>query len=119
MGNNHKIEKGLGASTDPELISEIAREMNISTIEAKTFINIFIDKVCMCLKNNRVVNIRRLGRFYLTRRKKMKFITFQGKKVEIPVLLSVKFRPSHSIRSVVNQEVASFKSRTISNEKLS
>jgi len=99
---NFKIEKGIGSKTDPELLTGLARLMNISVIETKTIVDNVMNGIKKNLELNGVVNIRKFGRFYISKRKKARFKNFKGVMVEIPISYSVKFKASSSLRSLVN-----------------
>jgi len=104
MGNK-RIEK-FSSGTDPELISMIAKELNISVWETKKILNVTIDSVRKCIDLNGYVNLRRLGRLFIKPRKRSRFKNFRGKIIEIPVMYMVRFKSSDSMRRFVNRKLA-------------
>lgn len=110
---NFKIEKGIGSKTDPELLTGISRLMNVPIQEARTIVDNVMNEIKRNLELNAVVNIRKFGRFYISRRKKARFKNFKGVMVEIPISYSVKFKASSSLRSLVNRTLVVNKGKAL------
>ena len=101
---NYKFEKH-SSHTDPELVSKIARELDTSTFKAKEILTIVVECIRGCLDTNGFVNIRRLGRFNIRQRKRMRMKNFSGVMIEIPLIYELRFSSSSSLRSFINKKV--------------
>lgn len=101
-------------NTDQEFISLFARELKISPQEVKEVIKIYNTSIKKLLIINGELNIRGLGKFVLSQRKRGKGRNIRtGEVVEIPITITVKFRPAHSFKQIVNERV-----RRVRKEKL-
>ena len=104
VGKNIKRDK-LSSSTDDEFVSMVRRELNISSDETRELIKTFIECLRKCIDINGHINLRRLGKFYISTSKRGKFRNFQGHMVDVPILYMLKFSASDSLRRMINRKV--------------
>jgi len=101
-------------NTDSEFISELAREMKVSLPKAKRFIKIFSECIKRVLVVNGTLNIRKLGLFYLKKRKNSIARNIRtGEVFKIPLTMRIIFKPALSLKRSANERV-----RKIRDEKL-
>jgi len=104
MGRNYWHEKRISSKTDLEFISLLSHELGKSPQETKEIIKKAIECIRKCIYMNGYVNLRRLGRFYISARKNMKFINFKKKRITVPIIYSLRFKSSHSVRNMINKK---------------
>jgi nucleoid DNA-binding protein len=98
---NYKVEI-TKMITDPELISEVGRELGLTPEQSRDTIHKVVEAIRKVLDMNGYVCIRRLGRIFLKQRKKQRIKNFEGRIVEVPNTLMIRFFPAQSLRSFVN-----------------
>lgn len=93
-------------NTDPELISEIARDLEIPPEKIREFLRSFTKCFRKMLVLNGVVNIRELGLFQLRTKKKAKGRNPKtGQVIEIPLRMKVIFQAANSLKQSANERV--------------
>lgn len=101
-----EIEPKSRFQTDPELIKEYATRLDISLEDAKFLVDALVDSIQYILVKDGVVNIRRLGLFYLKIRKRAKMWNPMAKEYyNVAMKYAVKYSPSGSIKSKANNRV--------------
>ena len=101
---NHKVEI-TKMITDPELVSEIAFQLKKSPEEVRGLMSIIIEAMRKMLDLNGAVCIRRLGRIFLKQRKRQRMRNFEGKIIDMPTTLMIRFFPAQSLRSFINVKI--------------
>lgn len=101
-----EVEPRKRFQTDPELIVEYATRLGVSCEDAKFLIDVLVDSIQYIIDKDGAVNVRRLGLFFLQVRKRAKMWNPINKEYyKVALKYQVKFSPSGSIKSKVNNRV--------------
>jgi nucleoid DNA-binding protein len=119
MAKIYKIDPD-GASTllDRQVISEYARREDVSVQESERRLKTFIDCVRNLIIEGNIVSLRRLGRFYSSKRKGIRFKNnATGQIEEAPATKVIRFKPAVSLKRDLNVKVKSKMIQAIKDNK--
>jgi len=101
--------------TDAEFISLLARELRITPDETDDFLKAFSKCLKTVLAINGWTNIRGFGVWEVKQRRGGKGRNIRtGEEVDIPIMMTIKFKAAHSLKQIVNERI-----RRVRKERLS
>ena len=92
--------------TDVEFVSLLARELKITPEETKDYIKAFSKCLKKVLVVNGWTNIRGFGVWEVKQRRGGKGRNIRtGEEINIPIMMTVKFRAAYSLKQIVNERI--------------
>jgi nucleoid DNA-binding protein len=99
---NYKIQKVV-TTTDTELLEAFMKDGNLNKGEALKLIKIWTQCIRDRLVKSGFCNIRRLGRFVIKSRKKLRFRAPNGEEMTLPIIYHIHFYAADSFKFVINR----------------
>ena len=91
------------SKTDEDLFYYLARELRESPEDSKRILIGVVEALRKCLKEQSIINIRRLGVLHLKKKKPSKRRNFEGELKTQEKYFMIRFKPASSFREFINK----------------
>lgn len=98
--------KLVSRSTDEDLIFVLASRLRMDPKQAAEVMDKVADSIRKCIVENEALHIRKLGVFFLKKRKPAKVKNFKDEEATVPSFYMIRFKPSVSLKDKVNKEMS-------------